>query len=95
MDDNPKDHPKPKMPFPPAELYDNESEGENPRAGEKGSGMEKDEVPLTAFTENFSSIPLIAPPPFGRVIEGISIALDFVFPPSVLRNCDLDELLPG
>ena len=50
--------------------------------------MEKEAVPFTAFTENFSSIPLMAPPPFGKEIEGVSIALDFVFPPSVLRNCE-------
>jgi hypothetical protein len=27
---------------------------------------------LTAFTENFSSIPLIAPPPLGKEIDGMS-----------------------
>ncbi|HEY0426483.1 MAG TPA: hypothetical protein VGC76_01630 [Pyrinomonadaceae bacterium] len=54
--------------------------------------MEKDAVPLTAFTENFSSIPLIAPPPFGKAMEGVSIALDLVFPLSVFRNWE-DELL--
>jgi len=43
-------------------------------------------VPFTAFTKNFSSIPLIAPPPFGSEIEGISMALDLVFSPSVRWN---------
>jgi len=33
--------------------------------------MENDAVPLTAFTVNFSSMPFIAPPPFGREIDGI------------------------
>lgn len=28
----------------------------------------------------------MAPPPFGKETEGISIELDFVFPLSVLRN---------
>ncbi len=54
-----------------------------PLAGEKGSGIQNEDVPLTALTENFSSIPFIAPPPFGRVMEGISIALDLVLPPLV------------
>jgi len=53
--------------------------------------MEKEAVPFTALTENFSSIPLMAPPPFGKDMEGISIALDLVFPLSVLRNWE-DEL---
>ena len=48
--------------------------------------MEKEAVPFTAFTENFSSMPFMAPPPFGKAIEGVSIALDFVFPLSVFRN---------
>ena len=96
MEGKPKFQPKPKMPFPAPELYDKLSEGEAPLEGEMGRGIENDAVPLTAFTENFSSIPLIAPPPFGREIEGISIEFDFVLPPSVFRNrdgCDLDSLL--
>jgi hypothetical protein len=52
--------------------------------------MEKEQVPLTAFTENFSSMPFIAPPPLGNEMGGISIALDFVLPPSVLRKEEED-----
>src|SRR5438034_7404666 len=48
--------------------------------------MEREAVPLAGLTENFSSIPLMAPPPVGREMEGISIALDLVFPPSVLKS---------
>jgi hypothetical protein len=69
---------------------DKDNEGEAPLAGENGSGIEKTAVPLTAFTENFSSIPLIAPPPFGKAMEGTSIELDLVFPASDCRNCEDD-----
>ena len=48
--------------------------------------MDKEADPFTELTENFSSIPFIAPPPFGSVIEGTSMAFDFVFPLSVLRK---------
>jgi len=72
--------PKPNTPFPEPELYDKANVGEAPRAGEKGRGIEKEAVPFTAFTENFSSMPLMAPPPFGKAMEGVSMALDFVFP---------------
>lgn len=48
--------------------------------------MEKEAVPFTALTENFSSMPLMAPPPLGNEIEGISIELDLVLPLSVLNN---------
>ena len=44
--------------------------------------MENPAVPLTAFTENFSSIPFSAPPPLGRAMEGTSMALDLDLPPS-------------
>jgi hypothetical protein len=46
---------------------------------------------LTAFTENFSSIPFIASPHLGKAIEGASMAFDLVLSPSVFRNDD-DEL---
>jgi hypothetical protein len=39
--------------------------------GEKGNGILKPAVPFTALTENFSSIALMAPPPLGKVIEGM------------------------
>src|SRR5690349_8746115 len=32
--------------------------------------MVRDPVPVTAFAENFSPIPRIAPPPFGKLICG-------------------------
>jgi hypothetical protein len=66
----PNFHPKPNMPFPPPELYDKDSEGEAPLAAENGKGMENEAVPFTAFTENSSSMPFIAPPPLGKEIEG-------------------------
>jgi hypothetical protein len=86
MEDSPKLHPSPKILLPDPELYDRVNEGVTPRAGEKGRAMENDDVPLAALTENFSSIPFMAPPPFGSTIEGISIALDFVFPLSVFSR---------
>ena len=61
-----------------SELYERLSCGTTPRAGDTGKGIEKAAVPFTAFTENFSSIPFRAPPPFGKDIEGTSMALDFV-----------------
>lgn len=33
-------------------------------------GTESEPVPVTGFAENFSPIPCIAPPPFGRLICG-------------------------
>ena len=59
------------IPLPEPELYERPRAGDAPRAGENGSGIENEAVPLTAFTANFSSMPLIAPPPFGSESEGI------------------------
>src|SRR5215212_10249926 len=42
------------------------------RPGEKGSGSDKDIVPLDGLTENFSSMLLIAPPPLGKEMAGAS-----------------------
>jgi len=42
----------------------------------QGSGRLKAAVPLAAFTSNFSSMPLMAPPPLGREIYGMSMAID-------------------
>src|SRR5690606_393605 len=78
--------PRPKTPLPAPELYDKVSVGEVPLAAEKGRGIEQVAVPFTAFTANFSSIPLMAPPPLGKSILGADIAFDWVFPRSVLRN---------
>src|SRR5882757_9809071 len=64
-------HPRPNSLFPDPELYDSCRDGTfSLRAGAEGRGMLRAPVPLTAFTENFSSMPLIAPPPLGRVTEG-------------------------
>src|SRR5690606_29902409 len=57
-----------------------------PRPGLVKTGMEKAPVPVTGFEENFSPIPRMAPPPLGREIEGTSIELDLVSPPSFWRN---------
>jgi len=40
-----------------------------------GSGTEIDPVPVAGFAENFSPIPRIAPPPFGRERDGAWEAL--------------------
>ena len=40
-------------------------------------------------------MPLMAPPPLGKLIEGTSIALDLVSPPSVLRKEEEAFLLSG
>ena len=40
-----------------------------------GSGTEIDPVPVAGFAENFSPIPRIAPPPFGREMDGAWEAL--------------------
>jgi hypothetical protein len=84
-------HPNPKIPLPDPELYESISEGDAPLAWENGNGIEKEAVPFIALTENFSSIPLIAPPPLGNEIEGIVMEFDFVFPLSVRRNPASDE----
>jgi hypothetical protein len=73
---NPNIQPKPKIPLPLPELYDKLNDGVTPLACEKGKGTDSPAVPLTALTENFSSILLIAPPPVGSEIEGISIAFE-------------------
>ena len=94
MEARPTFQPNPKMPFPAPELYDKDSEGEAPLAAEKGSAIENDAVPFTALTENFSSMPFIAPPPLGNAIDGISIEFDFVLPASVFKNLELAEFWP-
>jgi hypothetical protein len=40
------------------------------RPGLKGGGTDMLVVPVAALTENFSPIPRIAPPPFGKVTRG-------------------------
>jgi hypothetical protein len=40
--------------------------------------MPNEDVPVMAFTWNFSSIPFIAPPPFGKLIWGICTLKEFL-----------------
>ena len=64
--------PIPSKLLPAPELYDTDRVGVKPlRLGERGIGMLKAAVPLLGLTWNFSSMPLMAPPPFGREIWGI------------------------
>src|ERR1700722_4707247 len=64
-------HPKPKGPLPAPELYDKLNDGVKPeRPGLSGRGTESDPVPVAELTANFSPIPRIAPPPFGRLTWG-------------------------
>jgi hypothetical protein len=45
--------------------------GHKPVVGEeKGKGMLQTDVPLAAFSENFSSMDFIDPPPLGKLICG-------------------------
>ena len=48
-----------------------EISGSIPLLGLVAIGTDNDAVPVEGFTENFSPIPLIAPPPFGSEMEGI------------------------
>jgi hypothetical protein len=64
-------HPKPKGPLPAAESYASDKAGEKPdRPAESAIGMVTEEVPETRLAVNFSPISRIAPPPFGREMEG-------------------------
>src|SRR5258708_39602382 len=83
---NPRLQPKPKIPFPAPELYDIFKEGEAARERENGRGIENEAVPLIGFTENFSSMPFIAPPPFGKEMKGTSMAFDFDLAELVSKN---------
>jgi len=56
--------------------------------GEKGNGILKPAVPLAAFTENFSSIDFIAPPPFGNVMDGTD---KDVYPEDLLSDLSVEE----
>ncbi len=70
--------PAPKGLFPLPELYPNPTGGTKPpREGLKGIGIPKDAVPVTELTWNFSSMLRMAPPPFGKLIVGISMVVDF------------------
>jgi hypothetical protein len=63
--------PNPNGPLPAPESYDRARLGPNPdRPALVEMGIESDAVPVTELAENFSSMPLMAPPPFGSAIEG-------------------------
>src|SRR6266699_1328057 len=64
-------HPKPNGPLPAPESYESESCGPKPdRPGLVEMGTLIDPVPVTGFAANFSPMPRMAPPPFGRLIDG-------------------------
>jgi hypothetical protein len=64
-------HPSPNGPFPGPELYERDSLGKkSERPGDENMGTVGEPVPVTGLTENFSPMPRIAPPPFGRLIVG-------------------------
>ena len=66
--------PKPNGPLPAPESYESESCGPKPeRPGLVAIGTLIEPVPVTGFAANFSPIPRIAPPPFGRDIDGAAI----------------------
>src|SRR5438309_5309978 len=63
--------PIPKTPFPAPESYDRESCGPKPeREALTATGTVSEPVPIIMLVVNFSPIPRIAPPPFGREIAG-------------------------
>src|SRR5262249_26969987 len=63
--------PNPKGPLPAPESYESVSCGPKPeRDGDVKTGTVIEPVPVTGLAVNFSPMPLIAPPPFGRVIVG-------------------------
>jgi hypothetical protein len=65
-------HPNPNGPFPLPESYERERFGEkSARLGLVAIVKDTDAVPVEGLTSNFSPIPPMDPPPFGREIEGI------------------------
>src|SRR5712691_5850092 len=63
-----RSQPKPKGPLPAPESYDNASCGPKPdRPGLVAMGTDIEPVPLTGLAANFSPMPRMAPPPFGRL----------------------------
>src|SRR5262249_34676122 len=71
IDASSSDQPSPTTLFPAPLSYDRRSGGAVPlRAGVSGRGSDSESVPFAALTANFSSMPLIAPPPLGSEIEG-------------------------
>lgn len=65
-------HPNPNGPFPLPESYERERFGaKSARLGLVAIVKDTNAVPVEGLTSNFSPIPLMEPPPFGREIEGI------------------------
>ena len=63
--------PNPNGPFPDPESYVSKRDGPNPdRPGLVVMGTVRELVPVAGFAANFSPIPRIAPPPFGRDMAG-------------------------
>ena len=86
MDGSSNPHPKPNGPFPSPESYATAKCGPNPeRPPLAGIGILADAVPEAALTEKLSPMPLIAPPPLGRLIDG-RLPDDFV----VLAEVEVD-----
>jgi hypothetical protein len=56
--------------LPAPESYESARLGARPRAGVAGKGMEKEAEPVTGLAEKASPIPLMAPPPLGRLRAG-------------------------
>src|SRR5947207_686549 len=64
-------HPKPNGPLPAPESYESESCGPKPeRPGLVAMGTLIEPVPVNGLAANFSPMPRMAPPPFGRLIDG-------------------------
>src|SRR5258708_34762212 len=81
-------HPNPNGLWPERELYERGSFGPKPeRPGLVYIGTLIDPVPVTGLAPNFSPIPRIAPPPFGRDSCGPLIAKSWLedLPSSGLR----------
>src|SRR5260370_15874652 len=75
-------HPKPKGPLPAPESYERLNCGPNPeRPGLAAIGTVSDPVPVIGLTANFSPMPRIAPPPFGREGDGSGLGFS-AFPSS-------------
>ena len=69
-----KPQPIPYNPLPLPVLYPIETAGCNPfLPGGTAIGIEKFPVPVNRFVENFSPIPVIAPPPVGREIMLLAV----------------------
>src|SRR5437879_5112138 len=67
MDGRERLQPKPNGPLPAPESYESASCGPKPDLpGLVAIGTDMEPVPVTGFTANFSPMPRMAPPPFGK-----------------------------